>query len=149
MFDNSAALDGTTPRSWGLSLLFWIGMALLGVNGVHHALEAVIEPLYKSNWNWKLGWGRWIWLSMSTGSFICLSIILWWGCSWGFVITLQHFLLGFCLPLVVLYEAVSVGWIFGWDARVKHFGKTAMIAQVTWKAVHVNLYVHMYASVLP
>lgn len=130
MFDNSAKLDGTAPRHWFIALMFWLAIAIFGINGVYHSLDAIVDPLFKSSLNWQLGQQRYVYVVGTVAVLFIFSILSWFGCSWGLFIISQHFLLNFALPLVVLYEIVSIGWIFGASARSKHYGRLAIWTQV-------------------
>lgn len=77
MFDNSSSLDGTAPRTWVLSMAFWVGVTALGINCLHNHIEAIVAPMHKSAANWSLGFGRWLCLIIVVMSCILLSIILW------------------------------------------------------------------------
>lgn len=130
-FDNSSQLDGTSPRSWVIGVLCWLSLLLIGINGLSIALEAVVEPLYASALNWKLNLSRWLYVIITTAFFIAFSVILWFGVGWGFAVILQHFFLNVALPFVLLYEALAVGWVYGWESRVRHYGRRAFWLQIS------------------
>ncbi|EZG55602.1 putative transmembrane protein [Gregarina niphandrodes] len=131
MFDNGPALDGATPRSVAWSRFFWICMALLGVNGVTHAVDTVTGAGALSSMNWKVGVPRWVWAIVTSVLLFLFTIPQWFGGSWGWTISHHHFLTNWAYSAMMVYEGVSVGWMVGHDLRTKHFGKAFTYLQVS------------------
>lgn len=129
LFDNSKSLDGTSPRPLIFAILFWSALFVLTVNSLYNVFEATVMTIFTSSGNWGLAWMKWIWTIIFFVLFAGASVMLSFGFSWAIFITLQHAIVNVTIPILALAEAIAIGWVFGWQHRVKHYGVKPYVIQ--------------------
>eukprot|EP01055_Gregarina_sp_Pseudo9_P005015 Gregarina_sp_Pseudo_9__5014@NODE_526_length_2645_cov_14_820414_g497_i0_p1_GENE_NODE_526_length_2645_cov_14_820414_g497_i0NODE_526_length_2645_cov_14_820414_g497_i0_p1_ORF_typecomplete_len849_score123_38SNF/PF00209_18/1_1e03SNF/PF00209_18/1_5e11_NODE_526_length_2645_cov_14_820414_g497_i0922638 len=129
LFDNSNNLDGSSPRSLFLGVSFWLSVFVMSVVTTHKLTQGIVDNILKAKINWRIGWNAYVWTVVVVILALVSSIGCWFGMVWSFFVTFQHFLFNWTLPVFGLIEVLAIGWFFGADLRIKHYGRKSLLYQ--------------------